>query len=271
MPGTGGAHLAHAVSHLERAAKVARASERVARVAASVAPAGGHRGQFPAQGWLAKENRVVETGDDGNRGSAPERSESDSGAWPRERGTDKRSEGGRAGSAWQRAATMIDTGARWSREMPELPEAVDALSRVERSVESGSVGRVISDARKFGPSRLASSADPSRARERLEATRPSPAGMRALANAEVARSIRGATFLPNVSEREFARPLSEGRASNDGSGRAGITINSSPTVVINGPAGSAVQHDVIGALRAHREELFDQLKRESARRERAQF
>jgi hypothetical protein len=32
-----------------------------------------------------------------------------------------------------------------------------------------------------------------------------------------------------------------------------------------------VQQDVIGALRAHREELFDQLKRESARRERAQF
>jgi hypothetical protein len=79
------------------------------------------------------------------------------------------------------------------------------------------------------------------------------------------------TFLPSVSQREFARPLSDARVSNEGGGRVGITINSSPTVVINAPAGGAVQHDVLGALRAHREELFDQLKRESARRERAQF
>ncbi len=76
---------------------------------------------------------------------------------------------------------------------------------------------------------------------------------------------------PGVSQREFAPPSSDARVSNDGSGRAAITINSSPTVVINAAAGGAVQHDVIGALRAHREELFDQLKRESARRERAQF
>jgi len=43
--------------------------------------------------------------------------------------------------------------------------------------------------------------------------------------------------------------------------------------VINGATagGGDAQRDVIGALRAHREELFDQLKRESARRERAQF
>jgi hypothetical protein len=41
--------------------------------------------------------------------------------------------------------------------------------------------------------------------------------------------------------------------------------------VINGATSGAVRHDVLGALRAHREELFDQLKRESARRERAQF
>jgi hypothetical protein len=42
--------------------------------------------------------------------------------------------------------------------------------------------------------------------------------------------------------------------------------------VINaGSAGGNVQQDVMGALRAYRAELFDQLKRESARRERAQF
>ncbi|HEY6298541.1 MAG TPA: hypothetical protein VIW95_02765 [Candidatus Binatus sp.] len=75
----------------------------------------------------------------------------------------------------------------------------------------------------------------------------------------------------NVSQREFARPSSYGRVSDAGSGRAGITINSSPTVVINAGAGGAVQDDLIGALRTHREELFDQLKREAVRRERAQF
>jgi hypothetical protein len=75
----------------------------------------------------------------------------------------------------------------------------------------------------------------------------------------------------SVSRRDFARPSSDVGISNDRSGRAAITINSSPTVVINAPAGGALQHDVIGALQAHREELFDQLKRESARRERAQF
>ena len=263
--------VAQALRHLQRAAKVAFANERIARAAASVAPAGGHRWQVPAQGWLVKENRIVESGSDVNRGSAPEGSGSDSGATPSEVGTDNRSVSAKAGSAWQRAAVKVDAGTRWSRGIPELSHAMDALSRVERSVESGSAGRAISDARKFGSSRLASSADPNRARERLEATRLSSAGMKALRDVEVARAIRGATFLPSLAQREFARPLSDGRASNDGSGRAGITINSSPTVVINGPAGSAVQHDVIGALRAHREELFDQLKRESARRERAQF
>ena len=44
------------------------------------------------------------------------------------------------------------------------------------------------------------------------------------------------------------------------------------TLEINAPAaGGNVERDAIGALRAHREELFNQLKRESARRERAQF
>ena len=76
---------------------------------------------------------------------------------------------------------------------------------------------------------------------------------------------------PGVSQREFARPSSDGRFSKDSGAGASITVNSSPTVVINAAAGGTVQHDVIGALRAHREELFDQLKRESARRERAQF
>jgi hypothetical protein len=89
----------------------------------------------------------------------------------------------------------------------------------------------------------------------------------------MASSIRGAIAPANVSQREFAEPSASNRGPGSSSGaRAGITINSSPTVVINASAvGGDLQRDVIGALRAHRAELFDQLKRESARRERAQF
>jgi hypothetical protein len=43
-------------------------------------------------------------------------------------------------------------------------------------------------------------------------------------------------------------------------------------VVINASEASGdVERQVIGALRTHRDELFDQFKRESIRRERAQF
>ena len=91
------------------------------------------------------------------------------------------------------------------------------------------------------------------------------------ANLRIGSSVRGVMAPGNVSRRDFAQPSSNSRFSSDGGERAGITINSSPTVVINAAAGGALQQDVIGALRAHREELFDQLKRESARRERAQF
>lgn len=88
----------------------------------------------------------------------------------------------------------------------------------------------------------------------------------------MASSIRGVVPPPNLSQREFAEPSGNARGPSSSGVGAGIVINSSPTVVINAPAaGGNVERDVIGALRAHREELFDQLKRESARRERAQF
>jgi hypothetical protein len=119
---------------------------------------------------------------------------------------------------------------------------------------------------------LASNSDASdRAQASRERIRTSFADAGVLAKVRVAPSIRGVVPLSGISQREFAPPTGDVRVSNDGGGRAPITINSSPTVVINAAAGGAVQHDVIGALRAHREELFDQLKRESARRERAQF
>ena len=134
-----------------------------------------------------------------------------------------------------------------------------ALSRIERSVEF------------VTPTPGLNTSSTRRPLESLEAKVRSLADKRVQANARVARSIRGVIPPSNVSRREFAEPSANARVSSEGSGRGGITINSSPTVVINGSGGSAVQSDVVGALRAHREELFDQLKRESARRERAQF
>jgi hypothetical protein len=171
-----------------------------------------------------------------------------------------------------RATAMVEAGARLQREILDLSRAANALSRVERVGRSGSVRRTISDERKYATLRLQANTDPtSRAREGFEENRLSYAPVSLPGNLRFAPSIRGVIPPTSVSRREFARPSRDGRVLNDGGGRAGITINSSPTVVINAAAGGALQQDVIGALRAHREELFDQLKRESARRERAQF
>jgi hypothetical protein len=70
---------------------------------------------------------------------------------------------------------------------------------------------------------------------------------------------------------EFAEPTkrqSRGSASSAG----GISIQSSPTVIINsGGDRSEIERQVEGALRKHREQLFDELKQEAGRRERADY
>ncbi|MGO8803270.1 hypothetical protein [Candidatus Binatus sp.] len=112
----------------------------------------------------------------------------------------------------------------------------------------------------------------SRSRGGLDAERVAFAGTGILASDRMASSIRAVIPPANFSQREFAEPSGNARGPNSSSARTGITINSSPTVVINAPAaGGNIERDAIGALRAHREELFNQLKRESARRERARF
>ena len=76
----------------------------------------------------------------------------------------------------------------------------------------------------------------------------------------------------SFSRPEFAEPMRGVYGQESRSTPVAITINSTPTIVINqGEAANDVEGQVIGALRAHREELFDQFKRESIRRERAQF
>ncbi len=228
----------------------------------------------------------------------------------RPKGSDGANDGesqGRRGShanAWHRTTARVDAGGRVSREMEELSRAADALSRAERSVESGSAAWAISTTgRRATESGLKSASDfaeqahranevgqtmvvakaasspradagrvLSRSRGGLDAERVAFAGTGILASDRMASSIRAVIPPANFSQREFAEPSGNARGPNSSSARTGITINSSPTVVINAPAaGGNIERDAIGALRAHREELFNQLKRESARRERARF
>lgn len=84
---------------------------------------------------------------------------------------------------------------------------------------------------------------------------------------------RSSMVAPAVPSRpEFAEPMRGVYGQESRSAPGSITINSTPTVVINASEASTdVERQVIRALRAHRDELFDQLKRESVRRERAEF
>jgi hypothetical protein len=257
---------AQVLSHFNRLTRVARESVRVARAAESMAMPGKYRWDPPAKDSLLKDKQLFEAGLSFKRQTARDGSGSNSGGDPGWSATDDRSRT-RGGIGRQRAASIANAPAAFLR-MPDLSRAMNALSRVE----SKSMDGATLDSRKYAKTRLASKTGASdRARAGHEKRGPSFADAGVLAHVRVAPSLRGVMPPSGVSQREFAPPAGDARASNDSGGRAAITINSSPTVVINGAAGGAVQHDVIGALRTHREELFDELKRESARRERAQF
>jgi hypothetical protein len=245
---------ARALSQLDRMTSVASRSGRIVRAAASIALPEKYRWQVPTEAVGLKDERFFEerrTADDGSGGG--------SGAGPGRREAESWNIAASAGTRRHRATALVEAATRSHRQIPELSQAMKALSRIERSVEY------------VTPTPDLNTSSTRRPLESLKAKVPSLAEKGMLANVRIARSIRGVTPPSNVSRREFAQPSGSARVSSEGSGRGGITINSSPTVVINGSGGGAVQHDVIGALRAHREELFDQLKRESARRERAQF
>ena len=244
---------ARALSHLDRMTNVARKSVPIARAAASIELAREYRWQVPAEASVLK-GESVRLG----RGTADDGSGGGSGAGPGRHEAESRDIVANAGTRRHRATALVEAATRSHRQIPEVSQAMKALLRIEQSVEY------------VTPKSGSNTSSTRRPLESLEAKVPSFAEKGILANVRIARSIRGVTPPSNVSRREFAQPSRNARVSSEGSGRGGITINSSPTVVING-SGGAVQHDVIGALRAHREELFDQLKRESARRERAQF
>jgi hypothetical protein len=263
---------ARALSHFDRVTQVARESVRMARAAASIALPGSHRWQPPTEVSRLHDKHVFEAGLFLKRGTARDGSGRGSANDPGWTEKNDQSEAARGGNSSHRAASIINAGTRVFRGIPDLSRVMNALSRVEGSVDLGNTGAATSDLRKCAKPMLASNTDArNRARAGHETKRFSFVDAGDLANVRVAPSIRGVTPPSGLSQRQFAPPSSDVRGSSDNSGRAAITINSSPTVVINAAAGGALQHDVIGALRAHREELFDQLKRESARRERAQF
>ena len=150
--------------------------------------------------------------------------------------------GGQA-NAWHRTTARADAGDRASREIRELSLAMDALSRIERSVELGSAAWAISTAgRRATRSGLNSSSEfterthraieiaqamvaantesspslgakrvSSRSGGSLEAEREAFAGAGLLASARMASSIRGVMPPTNLSQREFAEPSGNAR------------------------------------------------------------
>jgi hypothetical protein len=249
------------LAELERLTGSGSRGTRNVRAIATMAAAN-NRWQIPAHASFAKYDdraarlfRVGRAREDGSRSVSAEHSRPATGR-------------GRA-SGWNPAATMLNVQGQAPLRTRQLSSAMDALSRVEQSVGSNSATEAISVASRNAALISAGTESSSRARESLGAGRSRAGRMGFIANAS---SIRGVVPLTNVSQRRFAQPVGSVRDPNSGRAPSAISINSSPTVVINATAANSnIQRDVIGALRAHREELFDQLKRESARRERAQF
>ncbi len=259
--------MKHVHRHLDRLTNIARANVRVARATANIAHAGEYRWQPLAGSAPPKEDSSLETGFGARRRIDSDGSRSGSSS-PSSRSAENTPMIDARAESRHRTAAMADAGGRWHRQVLDLSRAVKAVSGAERL----SAGRAISDGRKYATAPLRWNAEPTgRARASLEGRRRGFGIATLPAKVQFAPVIRGVKPPANISRREFARPVSGARVSTDGGGRASITVNSTPTIVINGQAGAATQHDLIGALRAHREELFDQLKRESVRRERAQF
>lgn len=170
-------------------------------------------------------------------------------------------------SSWSEQINRVNAG--MVNRSGRLEGPLNAVSSLGRAIESGKAVSAIGDVRGAAPVSIAKAGRASRIAEDFEAKGTTNLHADLRANPIAASSVRAISRLEIVHARELAHSSSR---PNDSKARQEITINSSPTVVINATAaGSSVRRDVIEALRAHREELFDQLKRESARRERAQF
>lgn len=260
-----GSDSARAFGVLERMAGIVRESNRTA--------AAGRRLRIPAHISFAKHSRGFETGSGIGKGIVSGGSESRIEDQPERMSIARLFRNVAALARSMRAVTQAADGARNNKATRRLATVMAALIRAEHSALTARAGRAISsaDQRAMLPV-VASAQSARRSRIGFEAERAARAGTGFIASARVPSSIHGLTPPSSVLQREFAEPSGNATGPNSSLERARITINSSPTVVINAQAaGGDVQRDVIGALRAHREELFDQMKRESVRRERAQF
>jgi hypothetical protein len=258
-----GSESARAFSVLQRMAGVVRESSRAA--------VAGRRLQLPAHVSFAKHSRGLDAGSRIDRRIPSAGSQSRTDGKPGRMSIGRLFQNVAALARSMRAVTQAADGARNNKATRRLADAMAALIRAEHSTLTGRAGRAISSASQRAMLPVVASAQLARrARIGVEAGRAARTGF--IASARVPSSIHGLTPPSSVSQREFAEPSGNAKGPDSSVERARITINSSPTVVINAQAASGdLQRDVIGALRAHREELFDQLKRESARRERAEF
>ena len=231
------ARLSTRIRYLDRASALVHASARLARAAAAIETANRH--------WL------LPSSDDQRR--------------PKEIANSRDSRYQNA--SWSERINRLN--ASIVNRSGRLVGTLKAVSTLGRAIESGNAVSAIGAARGASTVSIEKAGRASRTAEDFEAKGTSNLHTDLRANLIVASSVHAMGRLKNVHARELAHPSSK---PNDGNARQEITINSSPTVVINATAaGSSVRRDVIEALRTHREELFDQLKRESARRERAQF
>jgi hypothetical protein len=160
---------------------------------------------------------------------------------------------------------VADSSSRLARATNAGSAATNAVSALRRSIERMNAVRIA------GASRDATvTFSLGRTRENLGAQPASLANSKLRATSRLS-PIRSAISVANFSQREPVEPRVEPRHSSGDDFRPTITINSSPTVVIQAQTGGNMRNDVIEALRMHRSELFDQLKRESLRRERTEF
>jgi len=219
-------------SLLRKGARTAASIERIAAVSGRLRlPV-----QLSARALVAKHDRSLFAGarSQGRVASVGSENLVDSG---REHATIARLIQRFAATAKAMRATARATDRIRNQATSKLPVAMDALARTERSVEAGDVARAIVTAPRGSKIAPAGNSQLSRRMVAgLETGRAMTTGTRAIVVARAASSTHGVVPPANLSQRMFAEPSSGNRGRDSRSGGAGITINSSPTVVINGPA-----------------------------------
>jgi hypothetical protein len=163
-------------------------------------------------------------------------------------------------SIWKDAALM---GAK-SEVSKSVKTNADRVAPAVRLVEGASVKRAIEAGTL--PNRPSAAGDGSGQRFGVFGKQP---GFLDAAAAIAAQPNKIAA--PPIKRMELAEPTKrQSRGSADTGG--GISIHSSPTVIINGgESRTDIERQVEAALRKHREKLFDELKQEAGRRDRAEY